>query len=263
VQGQIPNTSSAAANTVAVQGINQSTGAGGIGVQGQTNIGTGVVGLHNATSGAGQGMYGQSSSPGGFGVIGVNTAAGGTALQGYISGPGTSAIAFSGTASPGNYAAYFTGSVYVNGPLTVTGTKSAAVPHPDGSLRLVYCEEAPESWFADYGTGQLVNGKATVALDKDFAAVVDTSSYHVFLAPQGESKGLYTINHTPTGFVVQEQGGGTSSLAFSYRVVAKRKDIKAGRLAKAEVPTAPKIDPASFPKAAPTPPAPPKPPKQP
>jgi hypothetical protein len=209
-------------------------------------------------------VYGQSSSAGGFGIVGANTAAGGTGLLGYIAGPPSGAIAFAGTASPGNYAAYFTGSVYIAGPLTVTGAKSAAVPHPDGSLRLVYCVEAPESWFEDFGSAQLVSGKATVELDKDFAAVVDTSSYHVFLSPRGESKGLYTANQSPTGFGVQEQQGGTSSLPFSWRVVARRQDIKVGRLAKADRPRPLKIDPASFPTAAPAPPQPAaQPPKQP
>ena len=54
-------------------------------------------------------------------------------------------IAFAGTASPGNYAAYFTGSVYINGSLTVAdpANKHGAIKHPDGSTRLLYSMESP------------------------------------------------------------------------------------------------------------------------
>jgi hypothetical protein len=58
--------------------------------------------------------------------------------------------------NPGSYAGYFTGRVFVNGPFTVVGgPKSAAVPHPDGSYRRMYCMEGTESWFEDVGRGQL------------------------------------------------------------------------------------------------------------
>jgi len=44
--------------------------------------------------------------------------------------------------------------------LIVLGAKSAAVLFPDGSHRRLYCMESPESWFEDFGTGQLTNGQA-------------------------------------------------------------------------------------------------------
>ena len=75
-----------------------------------------------------------------------------------------------------------TARVIVGGDFTVVGgAKSAAVPHPDGSHRRLYCVESPESWFEDFGGDTLVCGEAAVALDPDFAAVVDASNYHVFL----------------------------------------------------------------------------------
>lgn len=39
-----------------------------------------------------------------------------------------------------------------------------------------------------------------------------------------------------TGFRVREQQGGTSHLSFAYRVVAKRKDVVADRLATVTLP---------------------------
>ena len=42
-------------------------------------------------------------------------------------------------------------------------------------------------------------------------------------------------NLTSTGFEVREQKGGTSSLSFSYRVVAKRKDIPGPRMERVDL----------------------------
>jgi hypothetical protein len=51
----------------------------------------------------------------------------------------------------------------------------------------------------------------------------------VFIQPQGPSRGTYVETGT-TGFDVIEQDGGSSSLSFSYRVVAKRKGLETERL---------------------------------
>jgi hypothetical protein len=117
------------------------------------------------------------------------------------------------------------------------GVKSAAVPHPDGSHRLLYTLECPDSWFEDFGRAQMIDGKARVELDLDYAAMVRTEDYHVFMTPEGDSKGLYVSNKSPETFEVLEQQGGTSNLAFSYRIVAKRKDIEARRLAEVALPS--------------------------
>ena len=66
----------------------------------------------------------------------------------------------------------------LEGGLTIVGgIKSAAVPHPDGSHRQLYCMESPENWFEDFG-----------------------------------------------------------NVSFAYRVVAKRKDVIADRLATVALP---------------------------
>jgi hypothetical protein len=102
---------------------------------------------------------------------------------------------------------------------------SAAVVLVDGGSRRVafYAVESPEHWFDDYGSGQLVNGEAIVSLDPTYVQTVNTNmEYHVFLTPRGDSLGLYVAKETPTSFVVREQSGGKSSIAFDYLVVAKR-----------------------------------------
>ena len=119
------------------------------------------------------------------------------------------------------------------------GAKSAAVHDAGGALRRVYSMESPESWFEDFGEAELVKGKAEVKLASDFAAVVQPRVYHVFLTPMGDSNGLYVSRRNATGFTIREQNGGTSTLRFSYRVVAKRKDIEGKRLAKVTLPPIP------------------------
>jgi hypothetical protein len=141
-------------------------------------------------------------------------------------------------------AGQFQGNVEINGSLRVNGgnltviggLKSAAVLHPDGSHRLTYCLESPESWFEDFGRSLLTNGTAEVRLDPDFAALVETDDYHVFITPEGDSEGLYVSDLTPEGFQVRESHGGTNSLPFSFRVVARRKDVTDGRLQVVEIP---------------------------
>ena len=136
------------------------------------------------------------------------------------------------------FAGIFLGPVVTWGPLVnFAGPKSAAVQHPDGSHRLLYCMESPESWFEDFGEAKLVKGKAAVKINKDFAGVAKTDAYHVFLSPYGESNGLYVSRRNRNGFEVREQSGGRNTLTFSYRVVARRKDVPSERLPKFDVPS--------------------------
>jgi hypothetical protein len=193
-------------------------GTGGVGVYGISPY-VATVGLGQGSSAIG--VYGQTSGATGYGVLGSATAVGGIGVYGL-----------------GNpWAGVFGGGVFINGALTVVnGAKSAAVPHPDGSLRRLYCVESPESWFEDFGEGRLENGAACVTLDPDFLATVKGDGYHVFLTPNGESEGLYVESKRPEGFDVREQRRGTANLTFSYRVVAKRKDIAGPRFEKVEPP---------------------------
>jgi len=118
----------------------------------------------------------------------------------------------------------------------VNGPKNAAVPHPDGSHRLLYCLESPESWFEDFGEGKLANGRAEVKLDPDYAAVVHNDSYQVFLTEYGDFGGLYIANRGPASFEVRARGSAAPNGAFGYRIVARRKDIPGPRLEKIKLP---------------------------
>lgn len=83
----------------------------------------------------------------------------------------------------------------------------------------------------DFGEAQLVNGRSSVRLSADFANVIDQqANYLVFITPEGDSRGLYVTDKTRTGFTVRENEGGHSTLAFSYRIVAKPYGVDKPRL---------------------------------
>jgi hypothetical protein len=222
-----------------VHGDASDTAASAIGV-----LGTGYLGVFgNATqfgvygfaTGAGaQGFH--AEAPAGFGLVAVGQQGlftEGTGALGLETRcvSGTALQAFSATSLAGR----FVGHVLVEGNHTVTGVKSAAVPHPDGSHRRLYCEESTESWFSDYGEGRLVNGRATVSLDPDFDAVVRGDRYHVFLTEEGDYGGVYVADKRPHAFDVRARTA-TATGTFSYRVVAKRRDIPGRRLEKVDLP---------------------------
>jgi len=228
-----------AASSVGVRGVNSA----GIGVEGDSTNSTGVIGRAMAAGNPNPGIIGSATN--GYGVFGFSANSNGIAGQsgggaagcvGFAGAPGGYGI-YGGTAVPGGYAGGFAGPVLVVGDFTVSGgAKNAVVPHPDGSHRLLYCQESPEPWFEDFGAAKLVNGRAQVTFDPDFVAVVHNDKYLVFPVPEGDCKGLYVSDKSPTGFEVRELQGGASTLAFSYRVVAKRKDIPGPRLEKVKLP---------------------------
>jgi len=206
-------------------------------ILGETNQSSSITELDDS-SGRGLNVYST-----GWGVAGL----GGTQGVGLYGTAGTGGVGVYGVGTvddPNSYAGlFFGGKVDVLfGNFTVWfGSKSAAVRHPDGSNRLLYSVESPECWFEDFGRGRLVRGSTKVRLDRDFAAVVRTGDYHVFLTPEGDSQGLYVSGKSKTGFEVREQQNGKSGARFSYRIVAKRKDVPGPRLPKVKLPKLAKL----------------------
>ena len=219
------------------QGATYST----IGVWGQTASPTGVgvygelVGpssaAHQTTRTAG--VWGDTNVAGAFGVLGTSD----NGYAGYFeSNGGQTLYAYNDAteASP-----FFAGSpggsceIDSSGSIDCTGSKNAVVPVDGGTRKVALSAvEAPENWFEDFGSGQLSEGVAHIQLEPVFAQTVNTGmEYHVFLTPKGDSKGLYVTNETAMGFEVHESAGGRSSIAFDYRIVARRKGYETIRLA--------------------------------
>jgi hypothetical protein len=114
--------------------------------------------------------------------------------------------------------------------MTVSGSVVSEVDTGSGS-REVYAMSSPENWFEDFGSGELVDGRATISVDPLFAETVNLESeYHVYLTPMGDCNGLYVTNQTAASFEVRELGGGTSGIGFHYRIVAKRLGYEGQRL---------------------------------
>jgi len=184
----------------------------------------------NETDGA---LYGFGQGfPGAVGISDASIGTIGTAFTsaGYgVAGLSHGSAGVVGFDDEGGFGAIVYPQLYVEGDLIVTGVKNAAVKTPDGGHALVYAVESPENWFEDFGEAKLVRGRAVVELRKDFAGVVERP-YHVFLTPHGESNGLYVGSRGRTSFAVHEQGGGRSSIGFSYRIVARRKGFAGRRL---------------------------------
>jgi hypothetical protein len=198
--------------------------------------GFGVVGKTVSSNLYSAGVAGYSAAiTGGMGVYGQ----GFTGVFGMTTQTSSSAAGVSGSAVGSAYAGYFSGGagLYVVGNQTATGTKSAAVPTSDG-WRKLYCEEAAEVCFTDYGSARLTNGRVHIVLDPKFLETVTIDDAHpmmVFVQANGETNGLYVEKHD-TSFDVIERAGGTSDASFDYRIVAKRKGYESERLSPAPAP---------------------------
>lgn len=126
--------------------------------------------------------------------------------------------------------------------------------------QILYDMQSPDVWYEDFGEGTLVGGKAEIKIAADFAAAVDTASYHVFLTSHDPaSKGLAVAARQADRFAVQEHAGGTSNLTFSWRMVARPKGNKAERMPTLILPEIKIPDPNAFP----VPPVPPLPARKP
>jgi hypothetical protein len=135
------------------------------------------------------------------------------------------------TSSPGTYSGSRHCTIDTSANLTCTGVLSGSIQGEAGKQTAVYAMQSAENWLEDAGSGQLSNGSARIELDPAFARTVNAGiDYHVFLTPKGDCKGLYVTNETATGFEVRELSGGTSSIAFDYRIMAKRKGYENVRL---------------------------------
>jgi hypothetical protein len=242
------------------QGVLGMSGSG-FGVQGWSENGpAGVLGFSAARVGvrgvstSGYGMVAVSAT--GVGLLAAQTgnvaAAAGAVIGMAETGLGVGALSRTGIAlyakSNTNLAARFDGGVQVHGSFQVIGgTKAAVVPHRDGTHRQLYCVESPESWFEDFGEARLGrDGRVTVKLDGEFASLIDASAYQVFLTPYAPVS-LYVAKRTRTSFEIRALPGATvpASAACGWRIVGRRKDVKAPRLAKVKIDAAPQAPDAS------------------
>ncbi len=229
--------------TYGVYGENVSTdGCGvygkgpGIGVYGQTYSSTGRGVLGRAPE---YGVYGEATATSGTSYAGrfVSIAPFGTGVEGQATAAGHANYGVAGLCwSASGFGVYGWNdgggpAVYAAGNFGASGTKSCVVRSSQGPTML-YCQESPECWFEDFGEGQLVDGRVNIGLDPLFLETVTIDGANpmkVFVELGDECNGVF-VRRGVTGFDVIELHGGSSSVPFCYRVVAKRKGFEEKRL---------------------------------
>ncbi len=217
--------------------------------------GTGVVGMGQnygsiATLMNGSGVSGGGRTTGVYGIARLTTGTGGV-FVGNNAGP-TTLVSGSGAAATGTeigvfglatgtsdcWGGYFDNGwgsfAYVGGTLGFVdykingpGSVSTIVSDLNEEPVNMFCPEAPEILFQDYGTGELVNGKAYIKMDPIFTKNIHVDKENpikVFVQLEGDCKGVYVTNKTADGFEVVELQGGTSNVPFSWTVTATRAD---------------------------------------
>jgi hypothetical protein len=243
---------SASSTGYGVEGLNIASTGDAIGVYGHSGsaTGSGVYGQSvkasaegGATDGGSYpiGVWGDSGEQYGFGAFG--SADDGWSFVGYNNSPsGFSTVWFENdeTNDSGGQVLFAYGNGFggqcnstVSGNFSCNGSFEEVTPVGGGARKVALnAIHTPESWFEDAGSGQLSGGGAVVNIESVFGETINTGvEYHVFLTPNGDCKGLYVAQKSAGLFVVKELGGGTSNIAFDYRIMAKRKGFEQVRLA--------------------------------
>ncbi len=253
----------ATATSYGVYGISDATD--GVGVYGRADAatgfgtygynanasGTGIIGVGNniggsyLTGGTGgaftgeDGLYAKgANATDGTGVVGtgnnsasiytLTSGSGGafTALDIGVYGVGTSTTSAGGYFEGGSDYAYVSiwsgGTSYkING----SGVVATIVEDISGNKVNMFCPEAPEITFQDYGTDKLINGSAHINIDPTLSKNIYVDKKYplkVFIQLEGNCNGVYVTNKSANGFDVVELNGGTSNVSFSWLLIANR-----------------------------------------
>ncbi|MGC9316126.1 MAG: hypothetical protein ACP5G4_10960, partial [bacterium] len=120
--------------------------------------------------------------------------------------------------------------VYSSGDFAASGTKSAIVRTNDGPKAL-YCQESPENWFEDFGSGAISGGKARIAVSSDYLSSVTIDGDNpmkVFITPNARL-GEWWVEKGQDSFTLHAPEA-SNGAEFDYRIVAKRKDFEELRM---------------------------------
>jgi hypothetical protein len=224
--------------SVAATAIDTSSTVNNFGVEGYSAHGTGVAGLSisdigiSASSNTGIGMFAQTGTFGSALVLKRNSSnetalVAGQNAQGDVLDVGQSNGTFSLRVTN-------TGNGFIAGYLFTQGSchTGCARTRDGGEMRVTsYAPREATPTIQFDGEANLVRGAADVALDTALAKGADPrAGYAVFLTAEGPSRGLHVARETAHGFSVRENGGGRSTIAFSYRIVARTIGAPASRL---------------------------------
>lgn len=122
--------------------------------------------------------------------------------------------------------------IFLNGDLSVVGTKSRVARTEHFSDRLLYCYETPTPMFGDLGCGTTNDrGIAIVDIDPAFSETINSGiEYQVFLQKEGDGD-IWVAEKDTEFFMVR----GTPNLKFSWEVKCIQKSFEHLRLDEKEV----------------------------
>ncbi len=95
-------------------------------------------------------------------------------------------------------------------------------PEQDHNV-IAYSSISQEKTITTRGRAELIDGKATVAFDKDFVKLVNIEEIVITATTVGDSRGIHIAEILPTGFVVQENQGGSSNVNFNWIAIGELK----------------------------------------
>ncbi len=134
---------------------------------------------------------------------------------------------YSGGDNSGSWA--YSGARYGNTNYKIIGNGNVSTVvngvNENDPKKIMFATEAPEVFFEDFGSGQLINGTATINIDPIFTKNITVNDEHplrVFIQLEGDCNGVYVTNKSATGFTVKELQNGNSNIAFSWHIVANR-----------------------------------------
>lgn len=93
----------------------------------------------------------------------------------------------------------------------------------------MFCPEAPEVLFEDYGIGKLENGETYIKIDPILAKSLIVDEKHplkVFIQLEGDCNGVFVTEKSIDGFKVKELNNGKSNVSFSWHLVGNRADTR-------------------------------------
>lgn len=116
----------------------------------------------------------------------------------------------------------------LNRKITGSGTVSEIIPTENHGRIILTCPESPEYWYQDYGTVELINGRAHVDLDPILADIIFVNSQNpirAFCTPvdMPAFNGVAMANRNERGFDLIELNGGTHTGTLEYQLVVKPK----------------------------------------
>ena len=178
-------------------------------VTGNPGYSIGVQGLANSTS--------QDA----FGVQGLAFSNSTTRAGGYFE-----ALNYAGASQAYAYVGTSVGGI--NRKITGTNAVSEIIPTPNHGRITMTAPESPEYWYQDYGTAEMINGRAHVDIDPILADIVIIDAQNpirAFFTPQDmlNFNGAAITNQSSTGFDIVELNGGRNNGKVQYQIIVRPK----------------------------------------